>query len=68
MPSFQHLTAQFTVMRPEPVVEVSRQIGTSTSEASFCSQPLSHEDEAMLLASVSKRVVEATELYLPLSV
>jgi transcription termination factor Rho len=55
-------------MRPEPVVEVSRQIGTSTSEASFCSQPLSHEDEAMLLASVSKRVVEATELYLPLSV
>ena len=37
-------------------VEVSRQIGSSTSEASVCLQPLSHDDEAMLLAPVSKRV------------
>jgi hypothetical protein len=38
------------------VGEVSRQIGSSISEASVCLQPLSHDDEAMLLAPVSKRV------------
>jgi hypothetical protein len=42
------------------VVEVSRQIRSSTSEASVCLQPLSHEDEAVLLAPVSKKVVSDT--------
>ena len=36
------------VIRAEPVVEVSRQIGSSISEASVCLQPLSHDFEAML--------------------
>jgi hypothetical protein len=43
--------------RQEPLVEVGRQIGSSPSDASVCLQPSSHEDEALLLASVSKRVL-----------
>lgn len=39
------------------MVEVSRQIGSSTSETFLCLQPLSHDDEAMLLAPVSKSVL-----------
>ena len=42
------VTSELAVIRPEPVVEVGRQIGSSTSEASVCLQPLSHEDEAVL--------------------
>jgi hypothetical protein len=49
------VTSHLAVIRAEPVVEVSRQIGSSISEASVCLQPLSHEDEAMLLVPVSKK-------------
>jgi hypothetical protein len=48
------------MVRAEPVAEVSRQIGSSVSEASVCLQPLSHDDKAMPLTRVSKRVSFAT--------
>ena len=48
------------MIHPEPVVEVSRQIGSSTSEAFVCLQPLSHEDEAGRLIVASSRFPSQT--------